>query len=154
MDWSGRVIISDTEGSSRSILSQYPLDRLIGLSLDSANPREEIRQELEKQLRKSVPKLGAKILSVTLGDIKVDHEVTQQWIEAWQTRWERWATERQALGRAAQVEQVESAKTRAQVMMITNITEAFQSLLASEQESRPSSPHRLFRSCPERRQTH
>ncbi len=134
MDWSGRVIISNTEGSLRSILSQYPLDRLIGLSLDSANPREEIRQELEKQLRASVPKLGARILSVTLGDIKVDHEVTQQWIEAWQARWESWATERQALGRAAQVEQMEHAKTRAQVMMITNITKAFQSLLATEQK--------------------
>ena len=46
MDWSGRVIISETEGSLRTILSQYPLDRLIGLTLDSTNPREEIRQEL------------------------------------------------------------------------------------------------------------
>ena len=39
-------------------------------------------------------------------------------IEAWQARWERWATERQALGRAAQVEQVENAKTRAQVVSV------------------------------------
>ncbi|MBN1139181.1 MAG: SPFH domain-containing protein [Anaerolineae bacterium] len=128
MDWSGRVIISETEGSLRTILSQYPLDRLIGLAPDSINPREEIRSELEKQLRKGVPKLGAKILSVALGDIKVDHEITQQWVEAWQARWERWATERQALGKAAQVEQVEHAKTRAQVMMITNIIEALQPL--------------------------
>jgi len=133
MDWSGRVIISETEGSLRTIVSQYPLDRLIGLTLDSANPREEIRQELETQLRKNVPKLGAKILSVTLGDIKVDNEVTQQWIEAWKARWERWTAERAALGQAAQVEQVENAKTRAQVMMITSITEAFQSLAGSEQ---------------------
>jgi hypothetical protein len=75
MDWGGRVIISETEGSLRTILSQYPLDRLIGLTLDSTNPREEIRQELEKQLRTGVPKLGAKILSVALGDIKVDHRL-------------------------------------------------------------------------------
>jgi len=129
MDWTGRVIIGETEGSLRTILSQYPLDRLIGLALVSANPREEIRQELETQLRKSVPTLGAKILSVALGDIKVGHEVTQQWIEAWQARWERWATERQALGQASMVEQVENAKTRAQVMMITDITKALRPLV-------------------------
>jgi len=135
MDWSGRVIISETEGSLRTILSQYPLDRLIGLTLDSTNPREEIRQELETQLRKGVPKLGAKILSVALGDIKVDHAVTQQWIEAWRARWERWATERQALGKASQVEQVEHAKTRAQVMMITNITEALRPLVTASDQA-------------------
>jgi regulator of protease activity HflC (stomatin/prohibitin superfamily) len=135
MNWSGRVIISDTEGSLRSILSQYPLDRLIGLIPDGSNPREEIRCELEKRLRASVPKLGARILNVTLGDIKVDDEITQQWIDAWQAQWERWAMERQARGQAAQVEQVENAKTRAQVMMITNITEAFRPLMtASDQE--------------------
>jgi len=134
MDWSGRAIIGETEGSLRTILSQYPLDRLIGLTLDSANPREEIRQELETQLRKGVPKLGAKILSVTLGDIKVDHEVTQQWIEVWKAHWEQWSAEHRARGHAAQVQHVENAKTRAQVMMITNIAEAFQPLLASEQD--------------------
>jgi hypothetical protein len=135
MDWGGRVIISETEGSLRTILSQYPLDRLIGLAPDSINPREEIRQELETQLRKGVPKLGAKILSVALGDIKVDHEVTQQWIEAWQARWKSWSAERQALGQAAQVNLVEDAKTRAQVLMITSITDALQQLMTpSEQE--------------------
>ena len=134
MDWSGRVIISETEGSLRTILSQYPLDRLIGLALVNANPREEIREELETQLRNSVPTLGAKILSVALGDIKVDHEVTQQWIEAWQARWQRWTTERQALGQASLVEQVENAKTRAQVMMITDITEALRPLMTSSDQ--------------------
>jgi hypothetical protein len=129
MDWGARVIISETEGSLRAILSQYPLDRLIGLTLDSTNPREEIRRELETRLRQNVPELGARILSVALGDIKVDNEVTQQWIEAWRARWERWAAERKALGQAAQVEQVENAKTRAQVMMITSIVEALQPLV-------------------------
>jgi adenosyl cobinamide kinase/adenosyl cobinamide phosphate guanylyltransferase len=81
-----------------------------------------------------VSTLGARILSVSLGDIKVEHEVTQQWIEAWQARWERWATERQALGQASMVEQVENAKTRAQVMMITDITEALRPLMTSSDQ--------------------
>jgi len=134
MDWSGRVMISETEGSLRSILSQYPLDRLIGLAPGGINPREEIRQELETQLRKNVPKLGAKILSVALGDITVDHKVTQQWIDAWQAEWKRRSTERQALGQAAQVELVEHAKTRAQVMMITSITDALRPLMTTSEQ--------------------
>ena len=133
MDWAGRVIISETEGSLRTILARHPLDRLIGLaSSDTENPRESIRQELEAALRSAVPKLGARILSVELGDIRVQDEVTQQWVEAWKARWQQWATEREALGKAKQVEQVESAKTRAQIMTITTFTAAFRPLLGDK----------------------
>lgn len=134
MDWAGRVIISETEGNLRTILSRYPLDQLIGFtSMERDNPREEIRQELEWRLRSAVPKLGAQILSVELGDIKVQDRITQQWIDAWRAEWNRWATERKAIGEAAQAEQLENAKTRAQVMMLTSIAEAFRTLPEEEQ---------------------
>jgi regulator of protease activity HflC (stomatin/prohibitin superfamily) len=131
MDWAGRVIISETEGNLRTILARHPLDRLIGLaSAETQNPRESIRQELEEALRTAVPRLGARVLNVELADIRVRDEVTRQWIDAWKARWERWATEREALGKARQVEQLESAKTRAQVMMITTITDAFRPMMS------------------------
>jgi SPFH domain / Band 7 family len=134
MDWGGRVIVSETEGNLRTIISQYRLDRLVGLdSQEDENPREEIRRELEKRLRAAAPKLGARILSVSLGDIRVDHWITQQWIEAWQAVWESEVTKRQALGKAAQVESVERAKTDAQVVMITSVDEALRSLVTSDE---------------------
>jgi regulator of protease activity HflC (stomatin/prohibitin superfamily) len=135
MDWSRRVVIGETAGSLRTILARYPLDRLVGLtSLGSVNAREEIRSELEENLRAGVGKLGARILGVELGDIRIEDEVTQQWSEAWKAEWERWSTERRALGKASQTEQLESTKTRAQVMLLATITEAFQPLIAKQQE--------------------
>jgi regulator of protease activity HflC (stomatin/prohibitin superfamily) len=135
MDWSGRVISSETEGTLRTILARYPLDRLIGLaSLGSEHSREEIRRELEERLKADVPQLGARLLSVELGDIQVQDEVTQQWIDAWKAEWTRWSTERKALGQAKQAEQIESAKTRAQIMMLAAITEALQPLVERQQE--------------------
>jgi hypothetical protein len=133
MNWSDRVIF-EAECALRAILAQYTLDRLIGLlSPGTSNPREEIRAKLEEELSVQAPALGARILGVELGDIRAKDEVTQQWIEAWKARWERWATERQAMGKARQAEQLENAKTRAQVMMLTTISEALRPLKEQEQ---------------------
>lgn len=134
MDWGGRIIISETEGNLRTILARYPLDTLIGLSSSqNRDTREEIRQQLESELVAAAPKLGARILKVELGDIRVGDEIAEQWIKAWHARWASWATERQAMGKAKQVEQLEEAKTHAQVMMIKAITGAFKPMAVQDQ---------------------
>ena len=131
LDWEKLVILAYTDGLLRSILDRYPLDRLVGPAEwdeDEKHPRQVIREELERELRKSVPSLGARILSVNLGDIVVRDEVTEQWIAAWKTEWERWAMKRRAEGEAEYVFQVETAKAQAQVEMIIALTQACRSL--------------------------
>lgn len=81
MDWTKRLIISHTEGTLRSILARHPLDRLI-----EPLGRRAIKRELSQSLRKSVTGLGAKIISVELGNITVQDQVTQQWIDKWQVK--------------------------------------------------------------------
>ena len=97
MEWDKRVIISHTEGTLRTILACYTLDQLIEPHL-----RQEIRDKLSTSLIKSVPGLGAKIIQVELGDITVKDDVTQQWIEKWQSEKKRKAetliAEGEALG--------------------------------------------------------
>lgn len=134
LDWASRIAFHEADNTLRAILARYPLDRLIGFAgPDSAGSREPIRQELEAKLRAVVPAVGARLLGVELGDIKVQHQVTRQWIDAWKSEWERWTVERQAQGRARQTEQLENAKTRAQVMMLTSITEVLQPLVQEQQ---------------------
>ena len=103
MSWDKRVIISHTEGALRTILACYNLDQLIEPRL-----RQEIRDELSASLSESVPGLGAKIIQVELGDITVKDEVTQQWIEKWQTEKRRKAetliAEGEALGTLIEAE--------------------------------------------------
>jgi regulator of protease activity HflC (stomatin/prohibitin superfamily) len=134
MDWSKRIIISETEGNLRTILARYPLDQLIGLAdPSSTNHREVIRQELEQMLKGAAPKLAGRILGVELGNIEVQDEIIQQRIDIWRAEWERWAIEREAVGKAKQAELLEDAKTRAQVMLLATITEAFQPMLAQQE---------------------
>jgi len=101
MKWTGRVIISNTEGALRSILAQYRLDELVqpGQPSDSRPTREEdqrqsdgsnatreedqrqpdsdktireeIRQQLRNKLEESAPKVGARILNVDIGKIDI-----------------------------------------------------------------------------------
>ncbi len=87
MDWEKLVVISRTEGTLRSIVARYPLDKLIDLDPAGRQTiRESIRQELLQTLPARVHELGARILDVELGNLQVEDEVTRQWIKAWQVR--------------------------------------------------------------------
>ncbi len=133
MTWTKRVIIGETEGTLRSILARYPLDRLI-----EADSRRAIQQELEKALRESVPALGVKITRVALGDIKVKDEVTQQWIEKWQAEGRRRMMELEAKGRAERIRLEAEARFQAQAAMITNTIETFATMVKKYGQEVPS----------------
>jgi hypothetical protein len=124
------MIVHEVDNRLRTILARHPLDVLIGLgSPDSEDPREAIRRELQRGLAAAAGRVGARIHRVELGDIRVRNEVTQQWIDAWKAEWKRWSVERRSLGKARQAEQMERARTRAQVMMLSTISDAFQPLV-------------------------
>ena len=85
-------------------------------------------KELEKSLRESVPDVGAKIIRVALGDIKLEDDVTQQWIEKWQAEGQRRMMELEAKGQAARISIETNARIHAQVKMIANTAKAFDSM--------------------------
>lgn len=131
LDWEELIILAHTDGTLRSILARYPLDRLLGppgWEENESHPRQEIREELEEALRAAVRELGAEILSVNLGDIEVDDEVTKQWIFAWKAEWERRCLERRAEGEAMYALQEEMAKAQVQARMILELIQALRSL--------------------------
>ena len=127
------MILAHVETILRSVLARYPLDQLIGPAgweENEAHPRQAIREELERKLHSGVRELGVEILSVNLGDIVVQDEVTEQWIAAWKAKWERQMMQRRAEGEAEYVAQVETAKAQAQAEMILELTQALRSLVA------------------------
>lgn len=129
MDWEGRVIISDTEGKLRTILARCPLDQLIGLTEKDAEAkaaRESIQTQLEDELRQSAPKVGAKILRVKLSNLQVDDDVTQQWIQTWQARWQSWSEGLLAQGEASRIYLYETVKAEAQAQLVVRIIQALQ----------------------------
>jgi regulator of protease activity HflC (stomatin/prohibitin superfamily) len=135
LDWEKLVILAHVETILRSVLARYPLDQLIGPAgweENEPHPRQEIREELERRLRSGVRELGVEILSVNLGNIVVQDEVTEQWIAAWKAKWERQMMQRRAEGEAEYVAQVETAKAQAQAEMILELTQTLRSLVADD----------------------
>ena len=128
LDWEKLVILAYIDGPLRSILARYPLDQLIGPAgweENEPHPRQAIREELERELRSGARELGVEILSVNLGDIVVQDEVTEQWIAAWKAEWDR-----RMEGEAEYTAQVETAKAQAQAEMILELTQTLRSLAA------------------------
>ena len=148
MAWTGRVVISLTEGTLRHILAEYRLDWLIAPTQPGQkHPREEIRQRLKEELQAKVGAVGAKILEVELGEIQVkarDKEVSRQlsdiiskqWIEAWYAGWESRALTSRAEGEA-ELLRVDAARIQAQAEMVITITETLQSTIMSQQAIEP-----------------
>jgi len=118
LDWRGLIVISQTEGNLRSILAHYPLDRLIAPenrdpTQAQEHPRREIRRQLHEALTAFAHRVGARIIKVELGQIKVEDEVTQQWIETWRASWNYWGVEYLAAADARYAEIVGEAKSEA-----------------------------------------
>jgi regulator of protease activity HflC (stomatin/prohibitin superfamily) len=62
------------------------LDRLAGLEMeekDNHPPRQVIAEKLEDKLKESAPKLGAEIICVSVGEIRLDDEMFNQWLASW-----------------------------------------------------------------------
>ena len=133
MDWEGLIVISRTEGILRSILARRYLEQLIGLTeVATQAARQSVQKELEERLSQAVPQLGAKILEVKLDNLKVDDEVTQQWIKNWQAQWKNWSLGLLAQAEGRHIYLVETAKAEAQVRLLVNITQSLQSQLSSQ----------------------
>jgi len=133
MDWEARIMIGNTEGSLRSILARKWLNQLVGLTeQDAQDARREVQAELDATLRRSVSGLGAKILAVKLANLTVEDEITQQWIDAWRTRWQRRSTERLARDEAEHIYAQEMAKAEAQMSLLVKVGQALEGVSHQE----------------------
>lgn len=140
-DWARRVIISETEGILRSIVARYPLDALVGLTYVSPgkkHPRKAILEELTTELKATTFKLGVQINDVQLGNIEVGDEVTRQWVEVWQRKWQDWALVQQEAGEARREQLLERAQAQAQVDMIMAVAQTLQSVSEDARTRIPS----------------
>ncbi|MDY6876957.1 MAG: SPFH domain-containing protein [Chloroflexota bacterium] len=137
MKWPALIVVGEATGILRSIISRYRLDWLIAPSRPgNTPPRQAIREELENKLHSSAGSLGAEIIKVELGEIEVSEKVSQQWIKAWQSDWQREAVLQQAEGEA-ELARLEAAEVQAQAEMILMITQALQPLISAEEQVSP-----------------
>ncbi|HEY88709.1 MAG TPA: SPFH domain-containing protein [Thermoflexia bacterium] len=134
LNWAGRVLISHTEGTLRSIIARTPLDQLVPSQIpdpkSSSKPsppqkvRGKIQAELFSALKSSSAQLGVKIIAVGLQDIEVGEAIQEQWEDIWRTGWRSWATEMLGTGKAMDYQQLEGARIDTKIEFITTVAHA------------------------------
>jgi regulator of protease activity HflC (stomatin/prohibitin superfamily) len=133
MDWEGWVVVSQTQGTLRSMLARRSLDELIGLTgAEHLAAREAIRAELAEMLSQVTPKKGVKILEVELGNLRVDDKVTQQRIKNWQSRWQEWSTSELTADEARRIKEYEENKAEAQLRPLQSLVQELGNLKDSQ----------------------
>ncbi|MGC9333658.1 MAG: SPFH domain-containing protein [Anaerolineae bacterium] len=133
LDWEARLTEGVVTGELRNILARKRLNELVGLAGQKARPaRQAVQHELEAAVCCGAQDLGAKVLDIRLDKFRVKDEVTQQWIENWQSRWMRWSEEGLAESHAAQIRLYETTKAEAQASLIAYIGHALEDLAARE----------------------
>ena len=133
MNWANRILISNTEGTLRSIIARIPLDQLVpsqipdprtsGQRSTPARIRREIQIELSDKIKNSGAELGVKINKVVLQNIEVGEAVQEQWEDIWRTGWRSWATEMIGTGKAMNYQKIENARTNAKLEFIITVAD-------------------------------
>ncbi len=138
MTWTKRVIIGETEGALRTILSHYTLDDLL-----LADTRRKICEELQEKLEAFGQKLGVRILATNLKDLKLEGKVIEQWFETWRAERLRVMQLEIAQGTKERAQALEKARAEVRKQLLENTLEKLQDLSVSQ----PISAQLVILSC-------
>jgi len=115
MDWTKRVIISDTEGTMRNkILAKYNLDELLDVQV-----RQQIRQDLFEILKVGAARdFGVEIMEVTLEDVTFQGQVLEEWAKTWKMQRDLEVAKIEADERVQEIKLLERARSQVRQEML------------------------------------
>ncbi len=122
--WSNAPAAS-AKANLTQIIANYPLDELLYARTDD-EPYKAIRTELIHKIRPILAKQGIELTGLHISRLELPEDVTEQYIQYWQTHWETQAQLRLADGKAMSLEEVEIARAEAEMTMIQAIVEGVQ----------------------------
>ena len=112
-------------------ISGYSLDDLERKHELDPSPMEQISERLNNRLRQEFQQHGITVVSVGVGPFKLPDDITEQRIMNWRAEWEKRIKSEQAAGEAEAVRQMALARARAQIEIISRITERIEAMRAS-----------------------
>lgn len=107
------------------IIATYNLDALL-YTRAADDPLRDIRNELIHKVRPFLFNQGIELTGLHLSRLELPQEVTDQYIQYWQTHWDTQIQLKKAEGDAAYLEEVEIAQAEAEMTMIQAIIEGVQ----------------------------
>ena len=112
-------------------ISAYSLDDLERKDELEPSPMEKIAERLNRRLKQQFQGHGITVLSVGVGPFKLPDDITEQRMMNWRAEWERRIQSEKAAGEAEAVRQMALARARAQIEIISRITERIEAMRAS-----------------------
>ena len=133
MDWSKRVIISDTEGTMRNrILAKYNLDELLDIQV-----RQQIRQDLFEMLKVGAARdFGVEVMEVTLQDVTFKGQVLEEWAKTWKMQRDLEVAKIEADERMQEIKLLERARSQVRQEMLDNAIQTLNTM-AKKRENVP-----------------
>ncbi len=116
-----------------NIVAQYKLDEILEPATASTEPYFTITKELQEKLEPELAKMGLELVSATLDHLSLPQPVIDQVVTLWQSRWEIKRHIAVADGEAEALQEIDIARTEAEIMMMQAIVEGVQ--LARQQGS-------------------
>jgi regulator of protease activity HflC (stomatin/prohibitin superfamily) len=112
-------------------ISAYSLDDLERKDDLEPSPMEQIAERLNNRLRQKFLGHGISVLSIGVGPFKLPDDISEQRIMNWRAEWEKRIQSEKAAGEAEAVRQMALARARAQIEIISRITERIEAMSAS-----------------------
>ncbi|MCB9419689.1 MAG: SPFH domain-containing protein [Ardenticatenaceae bacterium] len=117
--------LNNVKTNLTKIIANYRLDELLH-TRQAVDPFQSIRNEVVHQTRPFLFNQGIELLSLHISRLDLPADVSQQYIEYWQTNCETQIRLQQADGEAMALEEVEIARAEAEMTMIQAIVEGVQ----------------------------
>jgi regulator of protease activity HflC (stomatin/prohibitin superfamily) len=120
----------------RDVIAERNLDDIYQFEQGKLLPRKEIREEVMRRLNEvTTESWGTEVTWVDIGTVNIPSQVRDQLLSKWLADWEgkvqmsrKQATIARGEAEAAALSAQETARARAQMQMITTITQAFQEM--------------------------
>lgn len=137
--WPERAADGVLDGEIRDRLELYRLDEfLINRSIEETPLIARLEAEITEVVQAAGADLGLIVEEVHLGPVlPTEEDISHQWLEIWQSEWQRYAAEKLIEGEAAQQRLVEIEEVRAQVELVSQMLANIQQVDLEKQEIEP-----------------
>ncbi len=134
-DWMQRISSGSLDGEIHDQLEKYTLDRFLEPAQGDVPFIAQLQEEIFDAVCKGGEKMGIQVEQVQLGPVMPDAPgISRQWLETWQSRWQRTAAELLAQEEATQTQLVELARVQAAVDLITEVIPVIQRMEVIESD--------------------
>ncbi|MBN1877167.1 MAG: SPFH domain-containing protein [Anaerolineae bacterium] len=137
-NWMQRIAGGSLDGEIRDQLEKYRLDDFLTDNQHTQPLVAKLEEAVFKAAVDSGKGMGIKVEQVQVGPVLPKEEaISRQWLEVWQSEWQRFAAQQIVEGEVKQLQVVELARSKAEIDLVTRMLPTIQQMNADGKEIDP-----------------